>query len=249
MIFNKQLIQKTIDWSEKYDLRYAVGELWKNLGITSISKKGNLPANGPLIIISNHTGIFDSLLMFSHVERNDLHVVALSTYGIFGSKMKEKLLPIYRVRRLNHKLYEYPLCLQINGKPPENLPEPKIKVKNRKTIGKAAGLVNEGSAISIFPTGSAGKRVKNSNWKAGVGFLVKQITNPQTNVTFACINGTRKSDLVAYLHPFISKILFKPQPISITFSKPQLLRELTNPDEDAKTITRKLEKVYLNLWI
>ena len=248
MIFNKQLLLKTTDRAEKHGLSFATRELLRDLGINSVSKEGHIPANGPLLIIANHTGVFDSLLLFSQVERKDLHFVALSTYGIFGTKVKERLLPIYRVRRLNHKVYEYPLCLQINGRPPENLTEEEIRLKNRITISKAAKMVNEGLAVSVFPTGSAGKRLGNSSWKAGVGFLVKQIKNHQTKVVFAQIKGTRQSDLVAYLHPFISKLLFKPRPISIKFSKPHLLSELINFNDDAKSITLKLENIYDTQW-
>lgn len=248
MIFNKQLLQLTIQRSEEKGIAFATYELLKDLGVTSVSKKEELPAKGPLLIISNHPGVFDSLLLFSQIERNDLHFVALSTYEIFGPKIKERLLPIYRLPDFNHRIYEYPLCLQMTGRAPENVTESEIRVRNKQTIRKAANLLNNGKAVSIFPAGSAGKHLADSHWKAGIGFLVKQITNPRTQIVFSQIQGTRPTDLIAYMHPIIRTLLFKPRPISIHFSPPELLSKLVKPEDDGKTIAKKLEKAYQSYW-
>lgn len=74
--------------------------------------------------------------------------------------------------------------------------------------------------------------------------MVKQINHPQTQVVFAHIAGTRYSDLVAYMHPVIKKVLFRPQPLTITFSKPKKLRTLVDMTQDAKFIARDLEELY-----
>jgi len=248
MIFNKQLLQKTIQRIDEKSIGYAAGKLLEDLGVSRYTKKGTLPIRGPLLIISNHTGVFDSLLLFNKVDRNDLHFVALSTYGIFGDKVRERLLPIYRNRQLNHRIYEYPLCLQIGGCLPENLSVSEVRMRNRDTISKAASLVNKGLAVSIFPTGSAGKNMKGTKWKVGVGFLVKQITNPHTKIVFVRINGTKQSDLVAYLHPFIRRMFFKPRPITIEFSDAFTLKTVIDTNDEAKLIARKLEHLYQHHW-
>ncbi|PIY69215.1 hypothetical protein COY90_01990 [Candidatus Roizmanbacteria bacterium CG_4_10_14_0_8_um_filter_39_9] len=248
MIFNKHLLQHTVQRTIEIGLQKATLELLDNLGVTSISKIGNVPEDGPLLIISNHTGVFDSLLLFSQISRADFHFIGLSHYAIFGPKVTERLLPIYRVRKLNHKIYEYPLCLQINGKKPVNLTVAEIRLRNKESIRQGAKLINDGNAVSIFPTGGGGKALNDSHWKAGVGFLVKQITNPLTRVVFVQIKGTRMSDLVAYLHPFIRKLFFRPRLISIYFSEPRLLTDLVDQKDDGKTIARKLEKIYQDAW-
>src|SRR3989344_1481322 len=111
MIFNQEIIQKAIEMSETDGITKATTALLQDLGVTSISVKGSVPSTGPLLIISNHTGIFDSLLLLSTIPRNDYYFIALSTYSIFGERMIERLLPIYRVRHLNHKKFEYTLSL------------------------------------------------------------------------------------------------------------------------------------------
>jgi hypothetical protein len=248
MIFDTQLIRKTVERAEKFGLTVATGELLKDLEVTSISKSGTIPNSGPLLIISNHTGIFDSLLLLNQVERNDYFFIALSTYEIFGTKVKEKLIPIYRTRQLNHKIYEFPLALQINRCLPKNYSKQQIQLLNRDSITIAAQLIDKGSAVSIFPTGSAGRTLTESHWKAGIGYLVKQITNPQTHVVFVQILGTKQSDIVAYFHPFLRKLLFRPQPISVCFSSSYLLTQIIDQSIDAKLITKELEKLYIEQW-
>lgn len=248
MFIDTTLIQHTIKRTREVGVSLAARELLHNVGVVSITNHGSVPASGPLLIISNHTGVFDSLLMFSQIERADLHFIALSTYSIFGPSVEKRLLPIYRVRKLNHKIYEYPLCLQITGKKPINFTVPEMRLKNQESISRGARLIESGAAVSIFPTGGGGKQLPGSRWKAGVGFLVKQITNPHTKVVLVKIQGTRMSDLVAYLHPVIRKILFKPRPISIHFSESKLLTDLVDTRDDGKTIAQKLEKIYQDEW-
>ena len=246
MIFNTRLLKTLRGNAKKYGLNKAVLKLLNDLRVTSISRKGTLPRKGPLLIISNHPGVFDSMLLMSQIEREDAHMIAISTYGIFGPEVKKKLLPIYRVRSLNHRIYEFPLFMQIDGKLPERLTVSEMKSRNREAINKAAHLINSGKAVSMFPTGSVGKSLNGGQWKAGVGFLIKQIANPKTKVVFATIKGTGNRDLLAYLHPIISRIFFRPRPISIQFSRAWLIDELVNKQDDGKTIAIKLEKQYEN---
>lgn len=213
------------------------------LGVKEITVRGSLPPAGPVLIISNHTGVFDSLLLLSNIKRQDFYLIALATYKVFRGELARRCLPIYRRRRLNHKIYEYPLCLQINGKLPKNFSRAEIKARNRQSIARAAGLINQGKIVSIFPTGDAGKKITGSHWKPGVGFLIKQITNLKTKLVLAKISGTRMSDLIAYV-PLLRRLFFRPRPITITFSQPKLLNKAVNLLTDAKTITRQLEKLY-----
>jgi hypothetical protein len=109
--------------------------------------------------------------------------------------------------------------------------------------------VNEGNVVSVFPTGSVGKVMPGSEWKPGVGYLVKQVKNPKTKIVFAKIIGTKQSDLVAYLRPLIRRLMFRPKPISITFSEPYLLDELVSKADEPKKIAKDLEKHYKKSFV
>ena len=228
----------------KDNLSTTTKKVLTKLGVGSIKIRESVPAKGSLLIISNHPGVFDSIALLSTTSREDLYFMALYTYSIFGSKISKQLLPIYRKRKLNHFLYEYPLSLQLNVPFFRSLPKDEMYQRNRETITYAAKLVNENHAVSIFPTGSAGKKLKDSTWKPGVGFLVKQINNPNTKVVFSSIKGTKQTDIFAYMRPFIKKLFFKPQPITITFSKPTKLVDIVGSNNDPKQITRILENKY-----
>lgn len=248
MIFDKSILKKFQHWLKKSDLRRAVGKLLTELGVKEIKVIGNLPKTGPVLIVSNHTGVFDSLLLLSKIKRQDFYLIALATYKVFQGELARRCIPIYRRRQLNHKIYEYPLCLQVNGKLPKNYSIEAIRVKNRRSITRAAELINQGKAVSIFPTGSAGKRLAGSDWKPGAGFLIKQITNPKTNLVFARISGTRMSDLMAYI-PLLRRLFFRPRPITIAFSRAKWLNQALDLSQDAKAITRQLEKLYNQTYL
>ncbi len=246
MIFNTKLLRSLKHSAKKYGLNKAILKLLKDLRVTSISRKGDLPKKGPVLVISDHPGVFDSMLLMSQIDRDDAHMIAISTYGIFGPEVQKKLLPIYRARSLNHKVYEYPLFLQVDGRLPPRFHPNEMKARNRRAISKAARLINSGKIVSMFPAGTVGKPINGGKWKAGVGFLIKQITNPKTKMVFAKIKGTGNRDLLAYLHPILSRIFFWPRPISIQFSRAWLVNDLVNREDDGKTISMKLEKLYEN---
>lgn len=246
MIFNKQLLHRFREYSKKHGLRAATLETLKKVGVNDISAKGTVPTTGPLLVVSNHTGLFDPALLTSQIKRQDLYTLALSTFGIFGPAVQERLLPIYMPRDLKYLVFEHMLYLQMEGRLAEKLPFSEIGPKNRKTISRAAELINSGKAVTIFPTGSAGKLVDGAKWKPGIGFLIKQIRNPRTQVVFSHIEGTDNSEFFAYFHPVLSKLFFKPRPLSVYFGRPKVLDKLVDKDEDGKTIAAKLENVYHN---
>lgn len=247
MIFDKSLLSAILS-SNNLTLRSNIGDLLTSLSVPKIDYQGQLPSVGPVLVISNHLGVFDTLVLLSTIHRPDYFFVALATYGIFGSEVKKRLLPIYRVRRLNHYLYEYPLCLQISGSKPPALLRDQTRQQNRATISRAAKLIDQGNIVSIFPTGSVGKSLTGSNWKPGVGFLVKQLKHPVVKVVFAEIEGTRQSDLVAFLRPILRRVLFRPQPITIRYSRSYPLDELIDRKMGAKEITRQLETAYKRVF-
>ena len=244
IMFNFKVLREYRKNAQSLGIRRAATDMLASLGVSQIASLGKIPKQGPLLIVANHVSVLDSLVLLSQIDRDDVHFVALSTYDVYGPETAAKLLPIYRKRQLNHKIYEYPLCLRMHGKLPEQLSDQENRKRNRQTIHQAAALINEGKAVSIFPTGSVGKSRQSSTWKIGIGYLVREISNPNTKVVFVRIDGTKKSDLLAFLHPALSCLFFKPQALSISFSKSMLLSSLISKKNQPAQIVEQLEKAY-----
>lgn len=240
---DRDLIEQFADQSVSTNVQTASQHLLSALGV-SIKVTGKLPKlNGPQIIIANHHGGLDSHVLLSIINREDFAFVALSTYHIFGLALLSRLLPIYRKKSWNRRLFEYPLNIKLDSQV-QNMSESAIRQLNRETITEAARRVSTGWAVSIFPEGSVGKNITQGSWKAGVGYLIKQIKNDKTQIVFAKISGHDKSDLYRYIRPDWRKILFKPKSLTVTFSEPILLSQLQLMEMSGKQIAAKLELIY-----
>lgn len=182
MLFNKQLINKFRSTANTQGLKLAIDELFLDAGIKQIFTRGTVPDSGPLLIISNHPGLLDTLIVYSKADRKDLYFLALAEYKGFGKEVRKFLLPIYRKKKLSHIFYKF---LSDNGRDnqdsfvTDSLGDEEVLLKNRASISKATQLINQEKAVLIFPSGSAGKVLTDSSWKVGVGFLIKQATNPK----------------------------------------------------------------------
>ena len=248
MLFDTTSLQEVRNIVDTKGLVVGSKKLFRILRIPSITSKGACPSKGPTLIISNHNGVFDTHLLLQTINRQDYKFVALAIYQIFGNTVRDHLFPIYRHMPWLHRLYEFPLQYEVVGTLPKIYSHEAARIQNRKTITQAAKWVSGGGALSLFPTGSVGTVTDGYEWKPGIGHLVKQITNPKTQVVFAHIEGTRKSDVGAYLNPLLRKVLFRPQPLSVEYSKPRLLSELVNKKEGGREIAQKLEREYKKLY-
>lgn len=248
MLFDTNLLQSAIADAGNRGLHAASIKFLANIGISSISVSGVVPTDGPLLLITNHTSVLDPILLYSRIKREDLHLATLYAYAVFGHSIQGKFLPIYKKRRFRNKLFEYPLCIAANIPIPENLTDTEVKSRNRTSIHKAANIINAGNAVFLFPTGSAGKPVTGGTWKAGVGFLCKELTNPDTQVVFAKITGTKISDIALGLRSPLRNIVFRPNPITLEFSTPMRLKQVVNQSQDGRQITLTLEQKYNATW-
>lgn len=256
MLFDKKLLISFKNNAAKLGLRPTIGKLFDDFKIKNIYVFGKVPEKGPILIISNHPGILDTLLLCSQVNREDLHFIALAEYGILGRGIRKFLLPIYRKKKSIYIFYKLAASVLKNAGSPEatdgsasiflkeKLSRPEILAKNRSTISKAAKLINQSHAVSIFPAGSVGKPIDGHEWKPGLGFLIKQISNPNAQVVFANLQGTKKIEALSLFNPLIRKIFFRPTRFSIAFSKSYRLNQLVDRDASAKTITKILEQKY-----
>lgn len=242
MLIDKTLLNKFQKTKSVQDLNTLVEELLKDLGL-QINVVGKIPSDKPLLLISNHPGAIDSFILASFANRTDQYFVGIEKFKLLGEAVKKTLLPVYSSPKIDEKLLN--IILKLMGVDlGEQLSPEKMREKNRETISSAAELVSNGKMVSIFPAGSGGKSVEGGQWKAGVGFLAKQIKNPKTEVVFAHLIGTSPTDYLIFAGQLIRKLFYHPQPITIKFSAPVLLSTLIDKKMGGKEIAVVLEKKY-----
>ncbi len=242
-LIDYSLIDNFNSIAEQTSLRQAAGDFLKKLGISAVHMQGSFPETGPLLIISDHPTGLDSLTLLSIISRNDLYFVAQSNYHVYGPVLLSRLLPIYRPVQIDHFFFEYPLHFSRSPKR-EYLSLAETRIKNKESIAKAAKLISQGNAVSIFPMGAVGKKQRDMKWKIGLGYLVKQITHPEAQVVFVKIENTNSLDFLRYLHPQIRKTFFPKQERVLKVSKKFLLDDSVGKTREPKEIVKKLETKY-----
>lgn len=231
--------------SQRETLAKASTELLNTLGVV-IEAEGSLPQKGPLLVISDHSGSLDSHVVIGTSGRDDLNIVALASYKIMGQEYEGKLLPIYVKRRIRDKLASS-LLGDLGTHALEDRED--IRNRNRDTISRAAELVSNGGAVAIFPTGTGGSGSAQGTWKVGVGFLIKQIQNSETQVVFTKITGGDELDIFRYLDSRIRKLLFAQKEIKIQYSAPKSLSSLVDQNNNGKQIALELEKLHREKFV
>jgi hypothetical protein len=112
----------------------------------------NLPAQGPLIITSNHPGAYDVLMIGSTLGRRDLRIVTST-------------VPLYRAMPNFHKH-----TIEVGTTPEEGM----------RSIRESVRHVRNGGALLIFPSGSVdpdpdvmpGAQEALATWRPGIEALV-----------------------------------------------------------------------------
>ena len=238
------IIQEFEKKAKNQGVPYASMILLRHLGIDTIEIKGEIPASGPLLIISNHPGAVDSIVIFATVYRKDFYKVVLKEHFVLGNTIESQMIPIYRGRTKRDQLIKQFLQLYIPQL--KDLPSLEIRRRNRESITLAAKRINQKHAVVIFPEGSAGKRMQGKRWKIGVGYLAEQVIEPRAQIIFAYISGTHKLDILRYLHRSIRNLLFRKKTVSVTFSKPELLKKYITgtPRDTAIALEKRFKEIY-----
>ncbi len=127
----------------------------------------NLPAHGPVLILSNHPGLADTLCLFAAIQRPDLRVLALNRPFL-------QALP-----NVSHLLFFL-----------ENTPEERMRA-----VRQTATHLKGGGAILTFPAGEIepdadvyeGAEESLSRWNDSAGVFLRFA--PQTQVVPALVRG------------------------------------------------------------
>lgn len=244
-LFDQALLKKIKQLGHDCSWHDFCVQMLKHLDVTQIKHNQIPPQKSPILLIGNHNSILDSLILGKLITRKDYYFVALASYSLLGPKIAKNTLPIYRRLMLNHMIFEYPLSL-ISHKPIGWLDKKTIQANNRDSIARAAEKINQGGIVSIFPTGSAGKKLAGGRWKSGVGYLAKQISHPDAKIMFCQISNTYRTDLMLFLHPVLKKNLYRKnnKPL-VRFSPTIKLDKVVDTNLPAKQIALQLEHSYL----
>lgn len=204
---------------------------------------GEVPSTGPVLLVSNHPSALDGLIYLAAAGRSDLHFVAIAAFKELGGILAEHILPVYR-RRLRVDVILQTLAPEFLHHVVED--RQMAQQLNQETIKEAAQLVNQSSAVLIFPTGSGGSTPEGSTytWKSGVGHLATQIVHPEAQIVFAQIEGTQRMDILRYVAAGREWWPKRRKPVQVTFAPPQLLSTFTESISDGKALSRHLEVNY-----
>ncbi len=234
------LIRRFGDIAAADSIMSAARHILEVLRVTVVVR-GSFVQKGPVLYISNHKSGLDGMFLLSVIARDDLHMVGLASYELLGVKFAQKLLPMYRFR----KKRDYFLDIVAGGADHHILSDISlVRRKNQDSIARGAEIVTKGGVVVIFPTGSAGRRPSQGIWKAGVGFLAKQIKNPKTQVIFVAIEGGSRRDMGRFMHPLLRTIFYRSKTVVLTFAKPVLLSKIITKEKDGKDSVWELEREY-----
>lgn len=178
--------------SEAAGLQLAAQTTLSELGIT-VRLHGTFAPTGPQLIISNHPSPLDGLSVLSVIPRPDVYTVAVAANTALGQPFVDHMLPVYFSNQPRYQLIDY-VRVPINNRLEGNLSREEAMSRNRVTITRAAQLVNQGHTVIIFPGGTSSST--KTPWKKGVGYLLQSLTEPDTAIVLAHLEGGQWHDLL-----------------------------------------------------
>lgn len=245
MLIDKKLIQQFNDAISTSSLQDASINFLQAMGIT-LDVSGTVPEDGAILLISNHPDVMDPVILSALTQRDDLYLIGMPIEQFMGKAGSQRLFPVYR----KWSLEDFFLNILARGSEKHILKDSEeLQRRNRQAITDAATYISEGHILGIFPSGGAGKATTSSNWKAGVGFLAKQITNPSTHVVFINLHGLDEWAMLRTLQPSLRNLLFSPVEVKVSIAEPILLSELITPENDGKQNTQTLARAYAGVFL
>lgn len=128
-----------------------------------------IPKSGPLLVVSNHPGAYDSLVISSQISRQDYKIVV-------GNIQFLRLLP----NASQHMIFSHPVT----------------EAQARATVVRSSiRHLRDGGALLIFPSGQVdpdpavmpGALQALANWSRSIALMLKAV--PQANLLMAFVSG------------------------------------------------------------
>lgn len=194
--------------------------------------------NDPVLLICNHPAQADVLLLLAAIPpRKKTYLIAMHGLWSILPAFNKYLIPVYINHRVeDHQRPDWKLKI---FKKLHFIPQYSKEVahqKNIKSITLATTKIDEGSLVAIFPAGGS---ENGRDFLPGVGYIVKNLKNPQkTKIIMAHVSGTSSWDFIR-IFPFIGKIMPK---FKIEFSDPLSAGNFTG--DNGRLISLKIQNVY-----
>ena len=222
-------------------MRWWLGECKLQLDIEG----GPFPESGPLVILSNHHGIFDFPCIWSNLAREDVYFIGMRATSRLGRAIAARHFHVYMSQKPSPYLFER-IKNHTFYRLKEGIDREEATRRNRENASLAAGRVTEGGCLILFPT--AGTYVDATMWKHGIGHLVAEIDNPDLQVVFTHIEGPSRVDLLYMFNPYWFFWLRRPRRIVMKVHNPIGMGEFRDQDTPPKVISTRLRDRYMEIF-
>ncbi len=192
-----------------------------------LSGTENIPKDGPVLFLSNHPGMVDTLALFSAINRNDLQIIALN---------RPFLVSLPEVARHLFFLSD-------------------DSVQRMKAVKQAAAHLRNGGAVLTFPAGKiepdpmvyAGAIESLKDWNSSAGVFMRFA--PETKIVPVLVSGVLWNQAVTFpltrikkekderekmgaAFQLLSHILFNARPlhVKVQFAEPITFEEIGATD-------------------
>ena len=243
---NLEILYRYRQFSSNHSFQESSKWLLEQCKLNVIIRKGQFVSSAPQLIISNHTTPLAGPILGSIVDRDDLYYVGLATAGRWGGEaMASRTIPLY----LSQQPSPYVLVKLKNNiyhRLREGIDREEAQKRNTKSILQAARRLNEGVMLVVAPTG--GSFFRTTDWKQGVGVLIKIVKNLDTQVCFVRISGGSKWHLLRLLNPYLFGRFINDQEVSIDIHPPIPLQEFQRAGNSAKEISEAVRRKYIQIF-
>jgi hypothetical protein len=170
----------------------------------NVSGAANVPNEGPLLIVSNHPGTFDELVIASNLQRKDLKIVA-EGFPFLSNLPNTREHLIFINQNINERVF---------------------------AIRDIIRRLEQGFSLLIFPSGSLepdpailpGAEDSLNNWSHSLDLILRKV--PQTQVQVTIVSGVLSKS--ALNHPF-SKLFKDEKQRQRVAEAIQIMQQLFSP--------------------
>jgi 1-acyl-sn-glycerol-3-phosphate acyltransferase len=206
---------------------------------------GSFLPEGPQVIVTNHHGALDGVILLSLVSRDDVYFVGLYGWSSLGEAVAARLLPVYLsympspflLERLKNRYY-HPLR--------EGVTRFEAARKTSESIRRTSHVLEKGATVIIGPTG--GTFFNQSDWKGGLGHIIKRTDRTDISLLFTRVIGAKRRDFMRFLNPYLFRINDKPTVATVEISEPVPVTQFRTPGKSGTQISMEIRDRYLEIY-